>query len=121
MRRFDIEDRLIGLACSACQMAEALPPRSVGRHVRGQLIRCGTAPAANYGEAQSAESRRDFVHKLKICLKELREVRVWLLLIKRLHLIDSVLLDATLDEANELISIMVASIRTASQGDTRTS
>jgi len=121
VRKFDIEERLIGLACSACQIAEALPSRAAGRHVARQLIRCGTAPAANYGEAQSAESRRDFVHKLKICLKELREVRVWLLLIARLRLIDREQTHAVLTEADELISIIVASIRTAQRGDAMTS
>jgi four helix bundle protein len=120
-RTFDIENRLIRFACSTCQIAEDLPSRAVGRHIASQLIRCGTAPAANYGEAQGAESRRDFVHKLKICLKELREVRVWLLLIVRLRLIDSQQTHAVLAEADELISIMVASIRTAQRGDARTS
>jgi four helix bundle protein len=118
VRKFDIEDRLIGLACSTCQIAEALPSRAVGRHLANQLIRCGTAPAANDGHAQGAESRRDFVHKPMICLKELRDVRVWLLLIARLRLMDDQVPRAALTEADELISIMVTSIRTAKHKDT---
>ena len=95
-------------------LVEALPKTRVGNHIAGQLIRCGTSPAPNYGEAQSAESRTDFIHKIKIVLKELREVRVWLLMMKRKQLVQSVeKLAATLTECNELTSIFVASIGTA--------
>ena len=68
-------------------IAEALPATPAGRHLAGQLLRSGTSPAANYGEAQSAESRKDFVHKLKIALKELRESMVWLKIIQRRELL----------------------------------
>ena len=74
--QFDLEDRLIDFAVRVIRTAESLPKTKVGRHIAGQLVRCGTSPAANYGEAQSAESRSDFIHKIKICLKELREARV---------------------------------------------
>ncbi len=72
-RNYDLENRLIEFGATLCRIADNLPQSRVGIHVAGQLVRCGTAPAPNYGEAQGAESRKDFVHKLKICLKELRE------------------------------------------------
>ncbi|MBW2125944.1 MAG: four helix bundle protein [Deltaproteobacteria bacterium] len=68
-KQFDLEDRLIDFAVRVIRTAESLPKTKVGRHIAGQLVRCGTSPAANYGEAQSAESRSDFIHKIKICLK----------------------------------------------------
>jgi four helix bundle protein len=116
-RLFDLEDRLIAFAVSIIRVAEALPKIPVGNHIRGQLARSGTSPAPNYGEAQSAESRGDFVHKLKIVLKELRETRVWLLMIMRAELIKPVsTLDPLLHETDELISIFVASVKTATKG-----
>ena len=78
-RTFDLEDRLIDFTIRIIRTAESLPKTKVGNHIAGQLIRCGTSPAPNYGEAQSAEPRSDFNHKMKVCLKELRETRVWLL------------------------------------------
>ena len=93
---------------------ESLPETKVGKHIAGQLIRCGTSPAPNYGEAQSAESRSDFIHKMKISLKELRETRVWLIMIGRAKLIKPTSrLNPLIAENNELISIFVASINTA--------
>jgi len=98
-------------------MAESLSKTRVGNHIAGQLIRCGTSPAPNYGEAQGAESRADFIHKMKVCLKELRETRVWLRMIVRAELIKPVSkLDALIQENNELISIFVTSVRTAKKG-----
>jgi four helix bundle protein len=82
-RIFDLDDRLIDVAVRIIRLAESLPKTKVGNHVAGQLIRCGTSPAPNYGEAQSAESRSDFIHKMKVSLKELRETMVWLLIIVR--------------------------------------
>ena len=113
-KTFDLEDRLIDFAVRIISAAESLPKVKVANHIAGQLIRCGTSPAPNYGEAQSAESRADFVHKMKVCLKELRETRVWLLMIVRAKLIKQVSkLDSLIQENNELISIFVTSIRTA--------
>jgi len=80
---FDLEDRLIDFAVRVITVAGSLPTNKVGNHISGQLIRSGTSPAPNYGEAQSAESRADFIHKMKVALKELRETRVWLLMIKK--------------------------------------
>jgi four helix bundle protein len=111
---FDLEERLVDHACVVCRIAERLPQSVLGRHIARQLIRSGTSPAANYGEAQSAESRKDFVHKLKTALKELRESRVWLRLIERLGLVSGGVDDALVEE-DELIAILVTSIRTASR------
>jgi len=69
-RQFDLEECLIDFAVRIIRAAESLPKTRVGNHIAGQLIRCGTSPAPNYGEAQSAESRSDFIHKMKISLKE---------------------------------------------------
>ncbi|MDO9542090.1 MAG: four helix bundle protein [Kiritimatiellia bacterium] len=113
---FDLEDRLIAFAVRVIRMVDALPMTFVGKHISQQLTRSSTSPAANYGEAQSAESRADFVHKLKIMLKELRETRVWLLLIMRAELIKPVSkLEALIQEASELIAIFVKSVKTASK------
>ena len=77
-KAYDLEDRLVDFATLAIDIVEALPSTRAGNHIAGQLIRCCTSPAANYGEAESAESRKDFIHKMRISLKELRETRVWL-------------------------------------------
>ena len=112
-REYDIEERLIRFAVDVCRLAGSLPGDRVGYHISGQLVRSGTSPAANYAEAQGAESRRDFVHKMRICLKELRETLVWLKLVRRLDLDMSAGMEDTVKEVNELISIFVRSIRTA--------
>jgi four helix bundle protein len=112
--KFDLEDRLIEFAVVIIKISENLSNTRAGNHVGGQLVRSGTAPALLYGEAQSAESRNDFIHKLKILLKELRETLVALKIIKRVALtktIESV--DKSMIECNELISIFVKSIETA--------
>jgi len=114
-RVFDLEDRLIDFAVRIIRVAESLPKTRIGSHIAGQLTRCGTSPAPNYGEAQSAESRADFIHKMKVCLKELRETRIWLLLIVRAKL------GPLIDENNELISIFVSSVRTAKERSRKTS
>src|SRR6266550_7212978 len=77
----DLEERLLDFAARVGLVVDALPDTRMGRHVAGQLVRCGTSPAPNYAEACAAESRGDFVHKLGIVLKELRESRAWLRLI----------------------------------------
>jgi len=82
----DIEARLIDFAVRIIRVCEYLSDTPSARHIRGQLLRSGTSPAPNNAEARSAESRRDFVHKLKIVLKELNESRVWLEIVIHLHL-----------------------------------
>ena len=64
----DIEERLIDFAVRIIRVCDELPDRHAGKHIRGQLLRCGTSPAPNYGEARGAESGKDFVHKLKVVL-----------------------------------------------------
>lgn len=114
--KFDLEERLIAYAVRMLRVAEALPRTIVGNHIRGQLVRSGTSPAPNYGEAQSAESRSDFVHKIKIVLKELRETRVWLLIVARAGLIKpESKLNPVVAETDELISIFVKSVQTAAK------
>ena len=121
-RIFDLEERLIDFAVRVILLAESLPKTKVGNHIAGQLIRCGTSPAPNYGEAQSAESRPDFIHKMKVSLKELRETRVWLFIIVRANLIrPTSKLEPLINENNELISIFVTSITTAKQKNKKTS
>ena len=121
-RTYDLEERLIDFAVRIIRIAESLPKTKVGKHVAGQIIRCGTSPAPNYGEAQSAESRSDFIHKMKVALKELRETRVWLLIIVRAKLISPASkLESLINENNELISIFVASIETARKKTKKTS
>ena len=77
---------MIDFAVRIINVIEALPNTKVGNHIGGQLLRSGTSPAPNYGEAQSAESRKDFIHKMKIALKELRETLIWLRIIERKEL-----------------------------------
>jgi four helix bundle protein len=119
-REYDIEERLIRFAVATCQLANTLPNNRVAYHISGQLIRSSTSPAANYAEAQGAESRRDFVHKMRLCLKELRETLVWLKLVRRLSLEGHNVVASTVAEVNELIAIFVQSIRTAQQRPGRT-
>ena len=115
-RKFDLQDRLIEFAVRVLSVVESLPDNRIGNHVAGQLVRSGTSPAPNYGEAQSAESPKDFIHKMKVALKELRETLVWLLIIQRKPLIEPTdKLDPLIQEINELISIFVASIGTAQE------
>ena len=119
-RVYNLEDRLIAFALRIMEVVEALPKTRVANHVSGQLLRCGTSPAPNYGEAQGAESRDDFVHKLKVCLKELRETRVWLIMIQRKSLIKPPQrLHPLVVETVELISIVASSITTAKRNKPR--
>jgi four helix bundle protein len=111
--RFDLEDRLLEFAVRLTKLVDALPNSRTGNHVAGQLLRCGTSPFANHGEVQAAESRRDFIHKLGVCFKELKEVRRWLRFIARVDLVSAKRLRPLLIENEELIRIFSASIRTA--------
>ena len=119
-RKYDLEERLIDFAIRIINIVEALPNTRAGNHIGGQLVRCGTAPAPNYGEAQSAESRNDFIHKIKIVLKELRETRVWLKIIQRKSLLKSTReIELLIAECDELISIFVTSVKTAEKNKRR--
>jgi four helix bundle protein len=111
--KFDLQDRFIDYAVRIIKLSEKLPETKAGRHICSQILRSGTSPAPNYGEAQSAESKADFIHKLKISLKELRETEVWLKIIIRAELIQPSKLSSLLLETDELISILFSSIETA--------
>jgi four helix bundle protein len=110
--KYDLEDRLLNFTASIVQLADSLPNTKAGNHIAGQLLRCGTSPLANHGEVEAAESRKDFLHKLRICLKELRETWRWLRLIGRLELVEIAGLKSALTEVEELIRIFAASVRT---------
>ncbi len=119
-QKFDLEDRLIAFAVLIIKITETLNNTKAGNHIAGQLVRSGTSPALQYGEAQSAESRNDFIHKLKILLKELRESLVSLKIIKEVLLTEKIdLVDNALLECNELIAIFVKSIETAKKNNDR--
>ena len=119
-RKFDLEDRLLEFASAVIDLSESLPDTRAGNHVAGQVLRSGTSPYPNHGEAEAAESRDDFIHKLKICLKELRETRRWARLIKRKAWVkNEAALLFILGECEELIRIFHSSIQTAKR-NTRT-
>ncbi|MCF7785695.1 MAG: four helix bundle protein [Prosthecobacter sp.] len=109
----EMEERFLEFAARICALVEALPDTKTGRHISGQLIRCGTSPAPNYAEACAAESRNDFTHKLGIVLKELRETRIWLKLSVKTATMKTSRLNPLIDECTELMNIIGKSIVTA--------
>jgi len=114
MVKNNLEERLIDFAVSIIKIADTTPKTLAGKHLAGQIVRSGTSPALNYGEAQAGESRKDFIHKMKICLKELRETIINLNILFKAKLYGSVEeIEKVISENNELISIFVASIKTA--------
>ena len=112
-KRFDLEERLLEYAVRIIRLVDALPATRAGRHVADQLLRCGTSPLASHGELQGAESRKDFIHKLGLCLKEIREARRWLRLVHRVPLLTPSKIVPLITETESLIKIFAASIRTA--------
>ncbi|MBL7149732.1 MAG: four helix bundle protein [Candidatus Cloacimonetes bacterium] len=119
-KKFDLQDRLIDYAVRIIKVSEQLPDTKAGKYISSQMLKSGISPAPNYGEAQSAESRADFVHKLKVALKELRETEVWLKIIVKAKLIQpSTKLFPLLQETEELISILFKSIDTAKKKNER--
>ena len=108
----DIQERLIDFAVRIIKLCSQLPQTQAGKHIGSQLLRCGTSPAPNYGEARGAESRSDFVHKLGIVLKELNESGIWLEMIVRSDMFSSTMLQSIADECTELAKIISSSIRT---------
>jgi four helix bundle protein len=114
-KKFDLEERLIDFAVAIVLFVESLPWSRTTIHLGGQLLRSGTSPCLNYGEAKSGESKNDFIHKMKVCLKELRETHNCLRILHRARKYKSE--QAVIDlikECNELISIFIKSIVTAS-------
>ena len=114
-RKFDLEDRLVKFAIMILEVCDLLPNSKGGANLEHQLSKSGTAPALMYGEAQAAESRSDFIHKMKLLLKELRETRVTLRIIDEKPMVVHPNVKAALKECNELIGIFTKSIETAKQ------
>ena len=111
---YDLEDKLLKFAADMVELTESLPNTRAGNHIAGQLLRCGTSSLSNHGEVEAAESRRGFLHKLRICLKELRETKRWLRLVGRAKKIGTPAnFNTCCKEVEELIRIFVASVRTA--------
>lgn len=118
MTKQDLEDRLVAFSTTIIDITESMSQTYAGNHLSNQLLRSGTSVSLNYGEAQGAESRKDFIHKIKVILKELRETMICLKLIKGKHLVNkTTILDKVISENNELISIFVKSIQTAQKND----
>ena len=113
-KKFDLEERLIEFAAQIIRFTESMISSKSGNHLANQLLRSGTSPALNYGEAQSGESRKDFIHKFKVILKELRETLIGIKIVEiaSLHQ-DHGFLNQVKDECNQLISIFVKSVLTA--------
>lgn len=108
-----IEDRLIDFGAQIIVLTDKLPSTRAANHLAQQILRSGTAPAPNYGEARGAESRADFIHKLGIALKELNETQVWLKMIARAKLASLVSIEVVLDECQQLARLINASVQTA--------
>jgi len=114
MKKYDLEERLISFSVLIIDLANSLQNTNAGNHLSKQIVRSGTSVSLNYAEAQGAESRKDFIHKMKVTLKELRETSVCLTIIRKakLYKIEKIIMNA-FDECNELISIFVKCIATA--------
>ncbi|MDX9768836.1 MAG: four helix bundle protein [Tenuifilaceae bacterium] len=111
-RTYNLEARLISFAVQVLEISEMLPRTFAGNHISGQIIRSGTSPALNYGEAQAAESTKDFIHKMGIVLKELRETSISLRIIIQKPLVANIdEVQKCLNECNELIAIFATSIK----------
>jgi four helix bundle protein len=115
-KKFDLDERLIDFAVAIVIFTDTLPGSRSSKHLGGQLLRSGTSPSLNYGEAKSGESKNDFIHKMKVCLKELRESHNCLNIMRRAGIYKSEkdVLDL-MEECNELICIFVKSIVTATK------
>ena len=108
-----LEQRLIDFAVRIIKLSANLPKTPAGRHVAGQILRSGTSPAANYGEARGAESYADFIHKLRVVLKELNETSIWLRVIEGSEMLTREQLSDIVRENKELCRIFASSLRTA--------
>jgi four helix bundle protein len=112
-----LEGRLVQFAVDIVKVVGQLPQNPQAKHIGNQILRSGTAAAPNYGEARAAESRADFVHKLKICLKELNETGIWLRILQRSVAVNPDLVSRLVAENTELCKILVASVQTARRND----
>jgi len=113
MNRNELENRLISYAVTMIKMSGKIDKTGVGKILANQLYRSGTSPALNYAEAQGAESKRDFIHKIKVTLKELRESHVTLRIISKSGLLRKEALEDAMQESNELVSIFVKISKTS--------
>ena len=113
--KFDLEDRLVDFACMCLEVCDLLPNTKTGQNLEYQLSKSCTASALVYGEAQAAESRADSIHKMKVVLKEIRESRVNLKIIKRKPVVINDKVNKAFNGANELMPIFLISIETAKQ------
>jgi four helix bundle protein len=111
--RFDLEERLLDFSVRIIQLVDALPNTTAANHVAGQLLGCGGSAYGNHGEVEVAESRKNFVHKLKVCLKALKKTRRWLRLLAKSSMLPETKPAPVLNETEELIRIFFSSIRTA--------
>lgn len=109
----DLGERLLDFAVRIVRLVGQLPANAVGRRIGDQLLRCGTSIGANYEEAQAAESRDDFTHKMQIALKEAREARYWLRLLARSDVVPAKRLTPLLDEAEQIRAILSKAVATA--------
>ncbi len=112
-KKYDLEDRLVRFACICLDICDILPLSKAGQNLNFQLSKSGTAPALNYGEAQAAESPADFIHKIKLVLKEIRETRINLRIINEKPLVINDKVTNALKECNELMAIFLKSVETA--------
>jgi len=112
-RKYDLENRLVEFAGMVIDVVEKLPKNLAAKHLGGQLVRSGTSPALNYAEAVGAESKADFIHKMGVVLKELRETRVCLAIIKQQKYMEETMLAKVLDECQQLVFIVSKSVKTA--------
>jgi four helix bundle protein len=110
----DIQRRLIAFGVAVMHLCSSLPKTPEANHISSQLLRCGTSVAPNYGEARGAESKKDFVHKLGVVLKELNEAGIWLDMLCQSSIASGQALDSMRSECTQLARIIVASIKTAS-------
>ena len=115
-KAIELEMRIVCFGSDIVRISAKLTATPEGKHIANQILRCGTAAAANYGEARGAESRKDFIHKLRIVLKELNETASWLQLIAKSSLLPSDMISGVLAENRELCRIIAASIKTARGG-----
>jgi four helix bundle protein len=112
--KYDLEERLLEFSTRIIRVSESMLRTPAALHVSNQLLRSGTSPYANHGEAEDAESADDFIHKLKLCVKEMRETWRWLRLVQRAPLVKKPeLLDPLINEADQLIRIFRQSVITA--------
>ena len=112
-RADELEERLVTFAVRIIRLSTRLPRTPAGRHIAGQILRSGTSPAPNYGEARGAESHADFIHKLRVVLKELNETSIWLRIIERSQTLNPVLLAEIVQENKDLCRIFTTTLKTA--------